>query len=151
MTKKIEEVVSRYIKDTPRKGYVKDLRVKVCDIPRKLKGKLKVADKRVYVTTKSLKHLYDVRPAEEFDFIVSNIDSFILKPMKIYEDKAGKTGSVCFYKEIGEEAYFCILEVTPKSTHIVSAYRLSEVLEKRKNYLAGYKLIWSWKVDLPSS
>jgi len=89
--------------------------------------------------------------AEEFDFIISNIESFILNPTRIYKDKEGKTGNICFYKETKEGAYFSILDTTGNSVYLVSAYRLSAIEEKRKNYLAGYKLIWSWKVDLPSS
>jgi len=143
--------VDRHIRNTPRKGYVKDLRIKICDFPHKLKGKLKIKDKRVYITTKSLKHLYDVRKGEEFDYIISNIDHFILNPTGIFKDKERKTGNYCIYKETGNGAYFIILDVTENSVYVVSGYRLSEVEEKRKNYLSGYRLIWSWKVDLPSS
>ncbi len=151
MVKNLAVIVDRYIKNTPRKGYVKDLRIKLCDVPHKLKGKLKIKDERVYITTKSLKHLYDARAAEEFDFIISNIEVFILNPTRVYKNKEGKTGNLCFYKEVRNGAYFSILEATDNLTCVVSAYRLSDIVEKRKNYLAGYKLIWSWKVDLPSS
>jgi hypothetical protein len=151
VVKNLAAIVGKYIKNTPRKGYVKDLRIKICDVPHKLKRKLKITDERVYITTKSLKHLYDVRPAGEFDFIISNIESFILSPTRVYKNKEGKTGDICFYKEVEGGAYFSILEMTGNSVCVVSAYRLSDIAEKRINYLAGYKLIWSWKVDLPSS
>ena len=151
MIKNLITTVGRYIKNTPRKGFVKDLRIKVCDIPHKLRGRLKIKDERVYITTKSLKHLYDVRAAEEFDFIISNIESFILNPTKVYKNKDGKTGNFCFYKETRSGNYFSILETADDSVCVVSSYRLSDIEGKRKNYLAGYKLIWSWKVDLPSS
>ena len=143
--------IERYIKNTPRKGYVKNLRIKVCEMPHKLKSKLRAKDSRVYITTKSLKHMYDVRSAREFDFVITNIETVITHPLRIYRNKEGKTGDICFYSEFGEDAYFYILENQPDSIYIVSAYRLSEIEEKRKNYLSGYKLLWSWKVDLPSS
>lgn len=151
MNKKLAKVVERYIKNTPRKGYVKDLRVKLCDLSHKLKPKLKLKDTRVYVTTKSLKHMYDARSAQEFDFIIQNIELAIKHPLKIYKNKVGKTGDVCLYTEFDENAYFYILETKLGNAYLVSAYRLSNIEEKRKNYLSGYKLLRSWKVDLPSS
>lgn len=151
MNKKLNYTIERYIKDTPRKGYVKDLRIKVCMLPHKLKSKTGAEDLRVYVTTKSLKHMYDIRLAQEFDFIVTNLEIVITHPHRIYKNKEGKTGNICFYAEFEKNAYFYILDIKLDGIYIVSAYRLSEVKEKRKNYLAGYKLLWSWKGDLPSS
>lgn len=151
MNKKLVKVIERYIKNTPRKGYVKDLRIKICKISHKLRRKLKAKDESVYITTKSLKHMYDARSAQEFDFIVTNLETAITHPYRIYKNKTGKTGDVCLYSEFNNSAYFYILETKSSSTYLVSAYRLSSVEEKRKNYLAGYKLLRSWKVDLPSS
>jgi hypothetical protein len=45
----LQWVIERYIKNTPRKGYVKDLRIKVGEIPHKLKTKVKVKDPRTYL------------------------------------------------------------------------------------------------------
>jgi len=151
MNRKLIWIVERYIKNTPRKGYVKDLRIKVGELPHKLKPKIKTKDPRVYINTKSLKHMYDARSAQEFDFIISNIEAVIAHPLKVYKNKEGKTGDICLYKEFEASAYFYILDTHAENIHIVSAYRLSEIEEKRKNYLAGYKLLWSWKGDLPSS
>lgn len=151
MNKKLLWVIERYIKNTPRKGYVKDLRIKVCEMPHKFKTKVGAKDLRVYITTKSLKHMYDVRPAQEFDFLISNIEIAINHPQKIYKNKEGKTGNICLYSEFKKNACFYILDTKLSSIHIISAYRLSEVLQKRENYLSGYKLLWSWKGDLPSS
>lgn len=151
MNKKLTWVVRRYIKNTPRKGYVKDLRIKIGEIPHKLRGKIKPHDQRVYITTKSLKHMYDMRSAQEFDFIIRSLETVIINPLRIYNNKEGKSGDKCLYFEIDNNAYFYILDIKPDGIYIVSSYRLSEVLEKRKNYLSGYKLLWSWKVDLPSS
>lgn len=95
--------------------------------------------------------MYDARSAQEFDFIVTNLETAITRPLKIYKNKIGKTGDICLYSEFDKNAYFYILETKLGSIYIVSAYRLSNVEEKRKNYLSGYKLLRSWKVDLPSS
>lgn len=120
-------------------------------LPHKLKSKVHAKDLRVYVTTKSLKHMYDVRLAQEFDFVVDKMEWALTQPHRIYKNKEGKTGDICFYVEFENSAYFYILDIKADGIYIVSAYSLSKVEEKRKNYLSGYKLLWSWKVDLPSS
>lgn len=151
MKKSLIWIVDRYIKNTPRKGYVKDLTIRVCDIPHKLKTKVEAKDVRVYITTKSLKHMYDTRLAQEFDLIITNLEKVVSKPERIYKNKEGKTGNVCLYVEIGTGAYFYVLDNKSGPIHIVSAYRLSEIETKRRNYLSSYKLLWSRKGDLPSS
>lgn len=151
MNKKLIWIIERYIKDTPRKGYVKDLRIKVGFFSKKHKTRIGATDLRVYATTKALKHMYDARTAQEFDHIVRNIETVIIQPIGIYQNKEGKTGSHCLYYKFGKDAYFYILDVKTDGIYIVSAYRLNPFEEKRKNYLSGYKLLWSRKVDLPSS
>lgn len=151
MERNLKKIVDRYIRNTPRKGFVKDLRIKICEFSHKFKGKLKLKDRRVYITTKSLKHLYDVRKSKEFNFIVANIESLILNSIRVYRNKEGKNGNLCFYIEIEDRSYFCIIEIRTNANYLVSVYKLSPVEVKRKNYLAGYKLLWSWKGDLPSS
>lgn len=151
MRKKLSDTIERFIKNTPRKGYVKELRIKISKLPKRFKSKTEAQDLRVYITTKSLKHMYDIRLAQEFDFIIANIEAVITNPHRIYKNKEGKTGSVCLYIKLQENFYFYILDAKPDGLYVVSAYRLSEIEVKRKNYLASYKLLWSWKGDLPSS
>ena len=151
MTQKLDKVIDRFIKNTPRKGYVKDLRINVGNLAQKVKSKIKPPNLKVYVTTKSLKHMYDQRSAQEFDFVINNLTKVTSHPHRIYKNKEGKTGDFCFYHESLSNFYFYIFEVNKNGVYLVSAYRLSSLEEKRKNYLSGYKLLWSWKVDLPSS
>ena len=156
----VKSTVRKYIKGTPKKDYVKELTVLVCNLTDIVKGNLKIQTSRVYITTKVLKHMYDKRTAEEFDFVVSNLTDFIKFPERIYKNKQGKTGNYCFYKTIAKDAYFCVLEISGDKdpcdeeigmVYVVSAYRLSEDKKKRRNYLSSYKLLWSWKGDNPSS
>jgi len=151
MTQKLTKVIERNIKNTPRKGYVKALRINVGSITQRLKSKIKALNLNVYVTTKSLKHMYDQRSAQEFDFIISSLEKVISQPHIIYKNKSGKTGDFCFYYESQSNYYFYVFEINEHGVYLVSAYRLSSLEEKRKNYLDSYKLLWSWKVDLPSS
>ncbi len=110
MGQKLDKVVERFIKNTPRKSYVKDLRINIGKIPQKLKSKVKATSLNVYVTTKSLKHMYDQRTAQEFDFVIRSLSKLIVKPNKIYKNKAGKTGDYCFYLESGLNFYFYVFK-----------------------------------------
>ena len=102
-----------------------------------------------------MKHLYDSKPAEEYEFILHNLILIIKYPDFIYENKSGKRGQFAFVKTIQETRYFCsieTIEVTSQEgtneemTFIVTAFRL-----RKPTYLLSYKLLWSWKGDIPSS
>ena len=160
MSSVIKSVVRKHISGTSKKAPVIELTVFVCNLTKIVQKELSFPTNRVYLTTRSLKHLYDKRTAEEFDYITENLPSLVKFPARIYKNKDGKTGGFCFYKEDLGEIYFCIIESNSDTNpidgeigmnYVVSAYRLSEKETKRENYLAGYELLWSWKDDTPSS
>ncbi len=159
-------VVKKHIRSSEKKALVKKLTVLVCNLTNKVRAGIGLTTNRVYITTKALKHSYDKRKAEEFDFIINNLVKIVKYPDKVFENKEGKSGDFCFLKKFKKEAekghdyYFCIFENTedidPSSgkngmIYIISFYRLSDKKEKRKNYLSNYKLLWDWKDDKPSS
>lgn len=103
-----------------------------------------------------MKHMYDKKPAEEFDCILQNIISIIKFPEEIYRNKTGKQGDFIFKKEIKGLLYLCSIQIIEsdincgnlESNYIVTAFRLRP---KKTSYLNSYGLLWSWKGDLPSS
>ena len=42
---------------------------------------------KVYLNTRVLKHLYDKRPAEEFDLMIETLIDVVKYPNKIYKNK----------------------------------------------------------------
>jgi hypothetical protein len=105
---------------------------------------------KVYLNTRVLKHLYDKRPAEEFDLMTENIFDIVKYPSKIYKNKDGKRGSFCFVKEIKNSKCMVSLETMHNNgqvTHceVVTFFRADE------EYLANYELLWEWKGGIPSS
>ncbi|MDP3733442.1 MAG: hypothetical protein Q8Q91_02760 [Candidatus Daviesbacteria bacterium] len=147
-----------HIKGTPEKSVVINLTIHLCNLTNAVKKAGKFNVHRVYITTKVIKHLYDSKPAEEFDFIVHNLPSIVKYPQHIYENKQGKRGELGFVKEINNITYFCSVEKTdeldPKDgnsgmNYIVTTFRLRPA--KKDNYLKNYRLLWSWKGDIPSS
>lgn len=144
-----------YVKSTPEKSVVVNLTIHLCNITNAVKKAGEFKTHRIYITTKAIKHLYDSKPAEEFDFIIHNLPTIVKYPQHIYKNKGGKRGTLCFVKQIKETTYFCSVEKTddvdPKDgnsgmNYVVTAYRL-----RKENYLKDYKLLWSWKGDIPSS
>ncbi len=144
-----------HIKGTPEKSVVIEITVHLCNLTNIVKkvGTFKVH--KVYINTKIIKHLYDSKPAEEFDFLIRHLSVIVKYPEHIYENKEGKRGSLCFVKKLNEVTYFCSIEKTDEVdpndgnsgvNYIVTAYRL-----RKENYLKDYKLLWSWKGDIPSS
>ncbi len=103
---------------------------------------------KVYINTKVLKHLYDKRPAQEYDFILINLELLITFPEYVYKNKNPKRGDICFVKEIDDIKYFCSLEIAGEESHIVTAFRLKP---NKESYLNSYELLWSWKDGEPSS
>ena len=153
LTMEIFGLYNKHVKGS-RKGAVVPIEIiLICNLTKTTQKVLSTKAYRVYLSTKVLKHLYDEKPAEEFDKIMKNLVSIVKFPDEIYENKGGKTAQVCFLKEIDGEKYFCPLEITnkaPKDTEgvfeIVTTFRIS-----KSNYLKNYKLIWSWRDDTPSS
>lgn len=153
-------VVKQHIRGTEKKAPVIQITILVCNITNKVKIALEFPTVRIYITTKVLKHMYDKRTAQEFDFITENLPKIIKTPDKIYMNIRGKTGDYCFLKTFNNDFYFCILETKSEKNpddgevgmnYIVSTYKLNEDEEKRNRYLESYKLLWSWEGDNPPS
>jgi hypothetical protein len=107
---------------------------------------------KVYINTRVIKHIYDKRPAEEFDYCVENAVATVKYPDKIYKNKGGKRGSYCFVKEV--KNCKCLVSVESVETPddgqpphfvVVTFFRVDDA------YLKDYELLWEWKDGNPSS
>lgn len=144
-----------YIKGTEEKAAVVVKTSLLCNLTNVVMKVLNLISPKIHVTTIMLKHLYDTKPAEEYEFILHNLISVVRFPEHIYENKSGKRGQFSFTKRIKNHLYFCSIETTQipipdgsteEINFVVTAFRI-----RKENYLRDYKLIWSWKDDLPSS
>ena len=152
MNQPILELHKKYIKGTERKAMVPDITVFLCYLTNAVKNALQVSTIATYINTKVLKHLYDKRPAQEYEFLVENIHRIIKYPDSIYKNREGKRGSFCFTKKLKNEKYFCSLEETSlletkdkTGILVVTAFRIEE------KYIEKYELLWSWRDDKSSS
>ena len=120
---------NKYIKGTPYKATVEYNKTLICSID----------DISVYISTLSLKHLFDKKPAEEFHFILDYLHLIVEWPDKIYENKSDKRGNLCFVKEIKNSEYICSVEkMSDKELQIVTAFRLRD-----NDYIKSYTLLWN--------
>lgn len=122
----------------------------VCHLTKKVIRGLNIDVTKVYITTRVLKHMYDKRPAQEMDFILKNLSQLVKYPDEIYANKDGKRANFSFVKKLKnpeEEKYFCGIEIDGgvKEANIVTVFCVAEI------YLKNYKLLWSWRDDIPSS
>ncbi len=148
----LKNLYENYIKGTVVKKPVTIKTVFLCHLSniviRELK-KFTNLESRVYINTKVLKHMYDSKPAEEFDFLLNNLHKIVKHPDFIYKNKKTKRGSYCLVKNLKENYYFCSIEIDANNSPIVkiaTAFRI-----RKLNYLNDYTLLWNWKDDAPSS
>ncbi len=102
------------------------------------------------MSTRVLKHMYDKRPAEEFDLMTEVMFDVVKYPSKIYKNKDGKRGSFLFVKEVKNSK--CLVSI--ETIHDKKAATHCEVatfFRTDDDYLANYELLWEWKGGTPSS
>ena len=146
----LRKLFEKYIYATPEKGIIfvekfaiDSLGEYVINI---LGGK-----KRILGSTRMVKHLYDRKPAEEFDAILDNLPSVIKSPDAIYKNKASRRGKYCFMKIVKGSRYLASVEIVKHGrlgveAEIVTAFRIRD-----DKYLRDYDLLWSWRDGAHSS
>lgn len=152
MYRVIPELYKKYIRGTEKGVIVQNVQVLICNLTNAVITAVPANCNRVYINTRVLKHVYDKRPAEEFDFLIENVHHIIKYPTQIYLNGDGKKGDLCFVAEIKNYKYLCSVEIKKDehSTHsfceVVTFFRI-----QKESYLDNYKLIWEWKGGAPSS
>lgn len=142
----LEYFVNTRIRYTKKSAILKDTTVGLCRLSNFLALLLGIGILPISISTRALKHLYDKRPAEEFDFLVRNLLLLVKFPDQIYNNKEGKRGGICLVKQLDGLKYICVIEDLDNAMEVVTCFRL-----RKEGYLQGYKLIWSRKDDIPSS
>lgn len=146
----LRELFEAHIQNTPPGAAVAEKTVFLCGLTNAVAHALGKEAKKVYATSRFLKHLYDKKPAEEFDFILDHLHQVVKYPDRIFGNKPGKRGDWCLTRAIGNTTYLCALEMSGdvgrEDIYIATAFRIRDA-----RYLDGYELLWSWRSDRPSS
>ncbi len=99
----------------------------------------------VSISTRALKHMYDKKPAEEFDCLLKAVVGIIQFPLRVYKDKNNKRGNYCFSGMYKNFEYIFAIELIEGEGQIVTGFR-----KRDDKYLKEYILLWSREVDSPS-
>ncbi|MEK7464018.1 MAG: PBECR2 nuclease fold domain-containing protein [Patescibacteria group bacterium] len=140
----VRNLFKRYIEKSKYKKNVVIYRAYVCTPRKEIQDIVsKENQKMVFISTKSLKHIYDrhvyeKKKPKDFYFLIKNIEKIIGRPDRIYKNKPNKRGDFIFVKEMANQTYMCTLEIVNKTElDIVSAYITGE------KYLSKFTLLWS--------
>jgi hypothetical protein len=147
----LRELFESHIQTTAPGAVVVDKTVLLCDLTHAVAQAIGSDARKVYATSRFLKHLYDKKPAEEFDFLVDHLRKVVRYPDIIYHNKPSKRGSWCLTKTIGNAVYLAAIEATAEPGGRTEVYTATAFRVRDPNYLAGYELLWSWRDDRPSS
>lgn len=139
------ELYRRHVKHTPEKAVVVDVTILLAYLPKALVRTGVFSSQKVYISTRVLKHMYDKKPAEELDAIISNLSRMINLVEEVYEDLEAKRGDYCLVSQVKGQRYMCSIELGEENC-VVTAFRVRD-----EKYLAKYKVLWSRKGGIPSS
>jgi len=153
INKSLRVIHEQYIRGTPAKIKVATKTVFFCYLTKVVMEQLRtfgcnIEESKVYITVRALKHCYDGKPAEEYDFLLENLYEIAMHPDHIYKNKSARRGNFGFIKSIKGDKYFCSLEFNEnkKAMFFVTSFRI-----RKENYLKDFELLWSWRSDAPSS
>ncbi|MEK7115268.1 MAG: hypothetical protein AAB847_02830 [Patescibacteria group bacterium] len=145
----VPDLYKDYIEGTEEKAPVVFKSVLLCFLTKAVMIGGNFTNQKVHINTRVLKHMYDKKPAEEFDFVIHNIHSIVRYPDHIYKNKNAKRGQLCLVKKIKDRNYLCSIQIFTNNTEdisVVTAFRVRD-----NNYLKNYELLWDWKGGGPSS
>jgi hypothetical protein len=146
----IPELHAKYIRGSEKKAIVQFVQAFLCHLTVAVVKGIGCSCNRVHINTRVLKHAYDKRPAQEFDFLIENLHTVVKYPEKVYRNKSGKKGEFCFVKNIGDAPCFCSVQVIEEE----SMEPICEIVTffiPGSGYLDSYELLWEWKGGDPSS
>ena len=144
----IIQLHKKHIRNTKEKSIVAEITIMLCNLTFAVAEGCSFKASKVYITSKCLKHLYDKKPAEEYDFILKNLIKIIKYPDRVYQNPSTKRGDISLLKTIHGETYFCTLEKDVKPTdipeidyvnYIATCFRLrdEEYIKNTSYYGAG--------------
>jgi hypothetical protein len=132
----------QYIKLSPRQGNIILTETMLCRPTRFTCKHIGDYDSVFYISTQALKHMYDKKPSQEYDFVLHNMHTIVKYPDRIYYNKPGKRGDYLFRKAL--KTYDCLVcvehDIENQRLSIVTGYFL-----RKESYLYNYKTLVSWE------
>jgi hypothetical protein len=147
-TNTVEELYCKRIEGTKTKERVIDAEVLVGKINARAYGGAKLRSRRVYITARVIKKLYDTRSKESeehFLFIIRNIKSLIVYPDAIYKNKEfpskKRHASHILIKKVNQYKYLCFVQQKTDSSNQLQILTIFPI-GLDDPYLEGFSLLW---------
>jgi len=137
----IDQLHQQYIKNTTKTAEIPLKTISLCKLTNIIAESLNFSSKTVFLKTKVLKHMYDKRPAQEYDFLLRNLVKIVKYPDIIYKNMDHNRGNKCFAKTINNITYFVPLEEVKglEANYIVTAFKVEE------DYIKKFEALWNWE------
>jgi len=147
----VYKLYEEYIKGTAKEATVVNKKIMACRLTGQVNEIIlrECGVNRIYISSRCLKHMYDERPAEEFEFILSNIQDILKLPDFIYKNRESKRGDWCLVKKIEDDYYLASVGMEGQGElclEVATIFRL-----KKFSYLKKYDALWSWEDGVPPS
>jgi hypothetical protein len=105
----------------------------------------------VYLSTRSLKHIFDrhihdKKDPETFRVILNAMPDIIKRPDEVRLDTEAKRGNFLFIKRIDMKQFLVSVEIDQSGmAHVVSSSATG------RKYIEKFTLLWSWETATPPS
>ncbi len=141
-----------FIAGTKPKQYVKVSTLLLCQLSSEVRKAIGAKSSKVYISSKSIKHIYDRHCHEKkqnniYTIIIDNLDNIVKYPDMIKQNKESKKkkGAVVFIKEINGITFACPIEISmlrkvKKMKEIISVV---SVFKKNEGYLKDTKILYT--------
>ncbi len=139
----ISDLHKKYVRGTEKRAIVQVVQAFLCNLTVSVASGIFCPCNKVYISTRVIKHVYDKRPAEEFDFLMSNGYLIVKYPDSVYMNKNNKRGSYLFVKKIESSKYACSIEIIKKDN--TAQCEVATLFRTNEDYLRNYELLWEWK------
>jgi hypothetical protein len=141
----IYQLHRKHIANTPKDFVVVNKEIAICNLTHAVQKGINVNFRRVCLKSRVLKHIYDKRTAQVYDFIKNNLGKIIKFPDVIYRNHSCKRGGYLFEKLVKGCLYCVVIEEDSKNER----FQVVTVFPTTKAYLKKFKKLWSWKGGNP--
>ncbi len=147
----IPHLYKKYVRGTAKKAIVQSVTVLLCHLTATVMKGVGSSCQKIYISTRVLKHIYDKRPAEEFDFCLEHVMSTVRYPNRVYKNKGGKRGAYIFVKDVQNSQCLVSVETVTDANGNATHCEVATFFRPSEGYLNSYELLWEWKDGTPSS
>jgi len=140
----IYDLYIKHVEGTVIKQKVPNEKVFVGKVNKEAATGAKLKARKIYISARVVKKLYDIRNVEnpdEFVYIINNLKKIVVYPDKIYKNKPLKRGSHILVRKNRSHYYLCLIQLRPnkKQFEVVTVFPTG----LKDSYLDGFNLMWS--------